>query len=108
MTDVYRTCHGLDSLECSRRWPTPVFYRKGGRNSNAVLSNPMRGLWGTFVVTAKGTVFNEDLHNAIIWQEGRYAVIKHVNEKQGGTTVSKVTGASNAVPEKPMRGLCVT
>ena len=62
-------------------------------------------LWGTCIVTAKGTVFNEDLHSSLVWKQGRYAVITKVNEKQGGTTVSKVTGASNAFPEKPMRCL---
>ena len=35
----------------------------GGRNANAVLEKPMRGLWGTCIVTAKGTDFNEDLRN---------------------------------------------
>ena len=35
----------------------------GGRNANAVLEKPMRGLWGSCIVTANGTVFKKDRRN---------------------------------------------
>ena len=69
----------------------------------------MRGLWGTYIVTAKGTVFKEDLRNAHVWEHGKYAVIKPANENKCGTngsTVKLVTGGHPRKVEKPKRGIC--